>query len=61
MSTIPSLDQTNAKASVDFISWAITELAANLGYAALPARVVKGDQDTLRLLTFKGTLLYTGP
>jgi hypothetical protein len=45
-------------------SWAITDgqkLAANLGYVPLPARVVKGDQDTLRLLTFKGTPLYTGP
>jgi len=51
-------------ASADFISWAITDgqrLAANLGYVPLPARVVKGDQDTLRLLTFKGTPLYTGP
>jgi phosphate transport system permease protein/phosphate transport system substrate-binding protein len=64
MSTNPSLDQTKAKALVDFISWAIADgqkLAANLGYVPLPARVVKGDQDTLRLLTFKGTPLYTGP
>ena len=64
MSANPSLDQTKAKALVDFISWAITDgqkLAANLGYVPLPARVVKGDQDTLRLLTFMGTSLYTGP
>jgi len=64
MSTNPSLDQTKTKALVDFISWAITDgqkLAANLCYVPLPARVVKGDQDTLRLLTFKGTPLYTGP
>src|SRR5215469_9718537 len=64
MSTNPSLDQTKTKALVDFISWAITDgqkLAANLGYVPLPARVVKGDQDTLRLLIFKGTPLYTGP
>ena len=64
MSANPSLDQTKAKTLVDFVSWAITDgqrLAANLGYVPLPARVVKGDQDTLRLLTFKGTPLYTGP
>jgi phosphate transport system substrate-binding protein len=64
MSANPSLAQTKAKALVDFISWAITDgqkLAANLGYVPLPARVVKGDQDTLRLLTFMGTSLYTGP
>ena len=64
MSANPSIDQTKAKALVDFISWAITDgqkLAANLGYVPLPAGVVKGDQDTLRLLTFKGTPLYTGP
>ncbi|MFZ0515211.1 MAG: substrate-binding domain-containing protein [Candidatus Nitrosopolaris sp.] len=64
MSVNPSIDQTKAKALVDFISWAITDgqkIAANLGYVPLPAGVVKGDQDTLRLLTFKGTPLYTGP
>ncbi len=64
MSTNPSLDQTKAKALVDFISWAITDgqkLAANLGYVPLPAAVVKHDQDTLKSLTFKGTSLYTGP
>ena len=64
MSADPSSDQTKAKTLVDFVSWAITDgqrLAANLGYVPLPARVVKGDQDTLRLLTFKGTRLYTGP
>jgi len=63
MSTTPSLDQTKAKALVDFISWAITDgqkLAANLGYVPLPTVVVKHNLDTLKLLTFKGTPLYTG-
>ena len=63
MSTNPSLDQTKAKALVDFISWAIMDgqkLASKLGYVPLPAEVVKHDQDTLRLLTFKGAPLYTG-
>src|SRR5215467_7442366 len=63
LSTNPSLDQTKAKALVDFISWAITDgqkLAANLGYVPLPAVVVKHDQNTLKSLTFKGTPLYTG-
>jgi len=64
MSTNPNLDQTKAKALVDFISWAITDgqkLASNLGYVPLPAEVVKHDQDTLKSVTFKGTPLYTGP
>jgi phosphate transport system substrate-binding protein len=63
MSTNPRLDQAQAKALVDFISWAITDgqkLAANLGYVPLPAVVVKHNQDTLKSLTFKGTPLYTG-
>ncbi|MGA9149484.1 MAG: phosphate ABC transporter substrate-binding protein PstS [Candidatus Nitrosopolaris sp.] len=64
MSADPSIDQTKAKTLVDFISWAISDgqkLAANLGYVPLPARVVKGDQDTLGSLTFKGMPLYAGP
>ncbi len=63
MSTNPGLDPAKAKALVDFIAWAITDgqkLAPNLGYVPLPAVVVKHDQDTLKLLTFKGTPLYTG-
>ena len=63
MSTNPSLDQTKAKALVDFISWAITDgqkLAANLHYVPLLVVVVKHNQDTLKSLTFKGTPLYTG-
>jgi len=62
MSTNPGLDQTKAKALVDFISWAITDgqkLGPKLGYVPLPAVVVKHNQDTLKSLTFKGTL-YTG-
>ncbi|MFY9799024.1 MAG: phosphate ABC transporter substrate-binding protein PstS [Candidatus Nitrosopolaris sp.] len=63
LSTNPDLDQTKAKALVDFISWAITDgqkAAAQLGYVPLPAVVVKHNQDTLKSLTFKGTPLYTG-
>jgi phosphate transport system substrate-binding protein len=57
------LDQTKAKALVDFISWAITDgqkLASKLGYVPLPAEVVKHNQDTLKSLTFKGTPVYSG-
>jgi phosphate transport system permease protein/phosphate transport system substrate-binding protein len=63
MNTNPSLDQTKAKALTDFISWAITDgqkLAPKLGYVPLPTEVVKHNQDTLRLLTFKGIPLYSG-
>jgi phosphate transport system substrate-binding protein len=58
-----SIDQRKAKALVDFISWAITDgqkLASQLGYVPLLATVVKHNQDTLKSLTFKGTLLNTG-
>jgi len=63
MSTNPNMDQTKAKALTDFISWAITDgqkLAPKLGYVPLPAGVVKHNQDTLKLITFKGTPLFTG-
>ena len=48
------MDQTKARALVNFISWVITSgqtFASNLGYVPLPAEVVKDDQDTLKLLT----------
>lgn len=64
LSTNPSVDQTKAKALVDFISWAIGDgqkLAPKLGYVPLPQEVVKHNQDTLKSVTFKGTPLYTGP
>jgi phosphate transport system substrate-binding protein len=63
VSANPSMHQTKVKALVNLISWVITSgqtFASNLGYVPLPAGVVKDDQDTLRLLTFKGTPLYTG-
>ncbi|MGA9150457.1 MAG: hypothetical protein WBZ36_07760 [Candidatus Nitrosopolaris sp.] len=63
MSANLSIDQRKAKALVDFISWAITDgqkLASQLGYVPLLATVVKHNQDALKSLTFKGTLLYTG-
>ena len=61
LSTNPNLDQTRAKALVDFVSWVIGDgqkLAGNLGYVPLPAIVVMHDQDTLKSLTFRGTSLY---
>jgi phosphate transport system substrate-binding protein len=57
MSTDPNLDETKAKALVDFISWAITDgqkTGESLNYVPLPDNVVKLDQDTLKSLTFKG-------
>jgi phosphate transport system permease protein/phosphate transport system substrate-binding protein len=57
LSTDPNIDQSKAKALVDFISWAITDgqkLAPNLAYVPLPDQVVKLDQDTIKSLTFQG-------
>jgi phosphate transport system substrate-binding protein len=57
LSTNPNIDQSKAKALVDFISWAITDgqkLAPNLAYVPLPDQVVKLDQDTIKSLTFQG-------
>jgi len=50
------MDQTKARALVNFISWVITigqTFASNLGYVPLRVGVVKDDQDTLKLLTLK--------
>jgi phosphate transport system substrate-binding protein len=52
LSTDPGIDQTQAKALIDFFSWAITDgqkLAPNLLYVPLPDQVVKLDQDTIKL------------
>jgi phosphate transport system substrate-binding protein len=57
LSTDPNLDQSKAKALVDFISWAITDgqkTAESLDYVPLPDGVVKLNQDTLKSLTFNG-------
>jgi phosphate transport system substrate-binding protein len=63
LSTNPSIDQTKAKALVDFISWAVRSGqadASKLNYVPLPPGVIKNVQDTLKSMTFKGTSLYTG-
>src|SRR5919106_700175 len=62
LSTNPSIDQTKAKALVDFISWAITtgqQSAGALGYVPLPDQVVKLNPDTLKSLTFQGNPLMS--
>ena len=54
MSTNPSLDQTKAKALVDFISSAITDgqkLASNLGYVPLHAEVVKYESRNFKTMS----------
>ncbi|MGA9151179.1 MAG: phosphate ABC transporter substrate-binding protein PstS [Candidatus Nitrosopolaris sp.] len=63
LGTNPGIDQTKAKALVDFISWAVKDgqnSAPQLGYVPLPAEVVKNVQDTLKTMTFKGSSLSTG-
>ena len=62
LSTNPNLDQSKAKALVDFISWAIADgqkFATDLAYVPLPDGVVKHDQETLKSLAFKGQPLFT--
>jgi len=62
LSINPRIDQTKAKALVDFISWAITagqQSAGALGYVPLPDEVVKLNQDTLKSLTFHGNPLIS--
>jgi len=57
LGTNPSIDETKAKALVDFIFWAITDgqkFASGLGYIALSDKVVKLIQETLKSLSFKG-------
>jgi phosphate transport system substrate-binding protein len=59
MSTSPKIDSPEkAKAIVDFISWAISPagqaFAQKLSYVPLPDAVVKLNQQTLALLTYKG-------
>ena len=57
LSTNQSIDQSKAKALVDFISWAITtgqQSAGALGYVPLPDQVIKLNQETLKSLTFHG-------
>jgi phosphate transport system substrate-binding protein len=57
LSTNPGIDQSKAKAIVDFISWATTDgqkFATSLSYVPLPDQVVKHNQETLKSLTFQG-------
>ncbi|MDQ4050602.1 MAG: phosphate ABC transporter permease subunit PstC, partial [Thermoproteota archaeon] len=63
LSTVPRIDSMDeAKALVDFVSWAVTDgqqFADELGYVPLPNDVVMLNQDTLSLLTFKGQPVLT--
>ena len=57
LSNNPNINEAKAKALVDFIKWAVRDgqkLATQLSYVPLPDQIVKLDQDTIKLLTFKG-------
>lgn len=63
LSTFPSINSMDrAKALVNFIGWAVTDgqqFADDLSYVPLPEEVVKLDQDTLKMLTYKGEPVLT--
>ena len=57
LSNNPNINEAKAKALVDFIKWAVRDgqkFATQLSYVPLPDQIVKLDQDTIKLLTFKG-------
>ena len=57
LSTNPTITESQAKALIDFISWAITDgqkFAPDLGYVPLPEELVKLNQDSLKSIKFKG-------
>jgi phosphate transport system substrate-binding protein len=64
LSQIPDIDSLGkANAVVQYIWYVIHDgqsLAANLGYAALPANVVAIDETSLRSMTFNGQALTVG-
>jgi phosphate transport system substrate-binding protein len=44
-------DKTSAKTMIEFMQWALTDgqkFAGDLGYAPLPAPIVKLEQDALK-------------
>jgi phosphate transport system substrate-binding protein len=63
LNTIPNMTLDRANAIVQYIWYVVHDgqsLAANLGYAALPANVVAIDETSLRSITFNGQALTVG-
>jgi len=57
LSTLPGMDEATARALVDFLWWCVHEgqnYAAALYYVPLPSRVVRLNEDTLKMITFNG-------
>lgn len=57
LSVIPGMNEAKAKALVDFLSWVIHDgqkYSADLLYVPLPDKVVKRNEDTIKLITYKG-------
>jgi phosphate transport system permease protein/phosphate transport system substrate-binding protein len=57
LSTLPGMDEATARALVDFLWWCVHEgqnYAAELYYVPLPSRVVRLNEDTLKMITFNG-------
>ncbi|MEM2920749.1 MAG: phosphate ABC transporter substrate-binding protein PstS [Candidatus Bathyarchaeia archaeon] len=63
LSVLPDMDEGSAKALVDFIWWAVHDgqkYSAELVYVPLPENVVKHNEETIRIITFKGQQLWKG-
>ncbi len=57
LSVIPRMNEAKAKALVDFLNWVIHDgqkYSADLLYVPLPDKVVKLDEDTIKLINYKG-------
>ena len=62
LNVVPGMDQTKAKALVDFLWWVVHDgqaLSSALSYVRLPQSAVTIDENTIKSITFNGQILHT--
>ncbi|MEM3630728.1 MAG: phosphate ABC transporter substrate-binding protein PstS [Nitrososphaerota archaeon] len=57
LNVLPNMDETSAKALVEFLWWTIHDgqnYAADLYYVPLPSDVIRHNEETIRMVTYNG-------
>lgn len=63
LSVLPNMDEYTARALVYFLWWCIHDgqnYAANLYYVPLPEEVIRHNEETIKMISFKGQKIYRG-
>jgi len=62
LNVLPNMNESTAKALVEFLWWTVHDgqnYSSDLAYVPLPQEAIRGDEATIRMITFNGQRLYT--